>query len=92
MMVFILFICLKLDKNDENYKGDIVFQWFDDQRKYWIVVMFCGIVLLYVIRLVVFLCMVFMSFEMNWDKEIDVCVYLVFLDVALDFNESFSIG
>lgn len=40
--------------------------------------MFCGILLLYVVRLVVFLCMVVMSFELNWDKEIDVS-FVVFM-------------
>lgn len=53
-------------------KFDSGFQWLEENRKYWIVVMFCGILLLYVIRLVVLLCLVVMSFDMNWDKEVDV--------------------
>ena len=92
MMASISPIRLKLEKNDENHKGDTAFQWSDDQRKYWIVAMFCGTVLLYATRSAVPLCMASMSSEMNWDKETDVRVYLASLDAALDFNESFSTG
>lgn len=63
---------LKRDLNDANLKGDTLFQWPDDQRKYWIVAMFCGTVLLYATRAAVPLCMAAMSSDMNWDKEIDV--------------------
>lgn len=78
MMASISPIRLKLEKNDENHKGDTAFQWSDDQRKYWIVAMFCGTVLLYATRSAVPLCMASMSSEMNWDKETDGAIMSAF--------------
>ena len=65
-------IRLKIDMNNERSKGDAGFQWPEEQRKYWIVAMFCGTLLLYAARSAVPLCMAAMSSDMNWDKEIDV--------------------
>ena len=67
-------IRLKIDMDNENRKGDITFQWPEEKRKYWIVAMFCGTLLLYAARSAVPLCMAAMSSDMNWDKEIDVSV------------------
>ena len=62
---------LKIDMNEKS-KGDAGFQWPEEQRKYWIVAMFCGTLLLYAARSAVPLCMAAMSSELKWDKEIDV--------------------
>ena len=67
-------IRLKIDMDNEHRKGDITFQWPEEKRKYWIVAMFCGTLLLYAARSAVPLCMAAMSSDMNWDKEIDVSV------------------
>lgn len=64
-------IRLKIDMNEKS-KGDAGFQWPEEQRKYWIVAMFCGTLLLYAARSAVPLCMAAMSSELKWDKEIDV--------------------
>lgn len=63
---------VQLDTDIENRRGDAAFQWPEDQRKCWIVAMFCGTLLLYAARSAVPLCMAAMSSDMNWDKEIDV--------------------
>ena len=63
---------LKIDMDNENRRGDTAFQWPEERRKYWIVAMFCGTLLLYAARSAVPLCMAAMSSDMNWDKEIDV--------------------
>lgn len=63
---------VQLDTDIENRRGDAAFQWPEDQRRCWIVAMFCGTLLLYAARSAVPLCMAAMSSDMNWDKEIDV--------------------
>lgn len=65
-------IRLKIDMDSERRKGDTGIQWPEEQRKLWIVAMFCGTLLLYAARSAVPLCMAAMSSDMNWDKEIDV--------------------
>ena len=63
---------IEMDSVHHMHKGDTAFQWPENQRKYWIVAMFCGTLLLYATRSAVPLCMAAMSTDMNWDKEIDV--------------------
>lgn len=63
---------------NEKSKGDAGFQWPEEQRKYWIVAMFCGTLLLYAARSAVPLCMAAMSSELKWDKEIDGAVMSAF--------------
>lgn len=68
---------LKIDMNEKS-KGDAGFQWPEEQRRYWIVAMFCGTLLLYAARSAVPLCMAAMSSELKWDKEIDGAVMSAF--------------
>ena len=70
-------IRLKIDMGTDDRKGDTAFQWPEEQRKYWIVAMFCGTLLLYAARSAVPLCMAAMSSDMNWDKEIDVSLTII---------------
>jgi len=63
---------IEMDSVHHMHKGDTAFQWPENQRRYWIVAMFCGTLLLYATRSAVPLCMAAMSTDMNWDKEIDV--------------------
>lgn len=74
-------IRLKIDMDNENRKGDAAFQWPEEKRKYWIVAMFCGTLLLYAARSAVPLCMAAMSSDMHWDKEID--VGLVYIQIYI---------
>lgn len=71
-------IRLKIDMDNENHKGDTAFQWPENQRRHWIVAMFCGTLLLYATRSAVPLCMAAMSSDMKWDKEIDGAVMSAF--------------
>ena len=68
-------IRLKIDMESERRKSDNGFQWPEENRKHWIVAMFCGTLLLYATRSAVPLCLAAMSSDMNWDKEIDVSLY-----------------
>ena len=63
---------LKIDMHEDTFKGDPVFQSPELERKYWVVAMFCGTLLLYAARAAVPLCMSSMSSDMNWNKETDV--------------------
>lgn len=69
---------IEMDSVHHMHKGDTAFQWPENQRKYWIVAMFCGTLLLYATRSAVPLCMAAMSTDMNWDKEIDGAVMSAF--------------
>ena len=65
-------IRLKIDMESDRRKSDSGSQWPEENRKHWIVAMFCGTLLLYATRSAVPLCLAAMSSDMNWDKEVDV--------------------
>lgn len=71
-------IRLKIDMESDRRKSDSGSQWPEENRKHWIVAMFCGTLLLYATRSAVPLCLAAMSSDMNWDKEVDGAIMSAF--------------
>ena len=62
---------LKIDV-EGVWRGDTFGLWPEEERKRWIVALFCGTIALYAVRTAVPLCAVAMGQDLSWDKQVSV--------------------